>query len=82
MNIRIGPIFLCVIFFTLSRVSVIGQKPRACCEKYCYDTDDVRPQEEFYCSKTSYFIGKGEEIGNDFQVPSKVDRIDFLHYLF
>lgn len=67
---------LCVlisfIFLAFASVSMVnGQKPSKCCEKYCYEFDNVRPQEEFFSSKTSYFIGKHADLGKDFHVPGK-----------
>lgn len=73
MNIRIDPVLISFIFLILITVSVHGGKPRACCEKYCYEFDNVRPQEEFFSSKTSYFIGKHEDLGKDFHVPGKIN---------
>lgn len=70
MNIRLEPVLISFIFLTFVTVSISGQKPKACCEKYCYEFDNVRPQEEFFSSKTSYFIGKHEDLGKEFQVPS------------
>lgn len=75
MNIGIESIFLGFLYLTLGRVLVMSQKPRACCEEYCYESDNVRSQEEFFSSKTSYSIGKREDLGQDFNVPSKVDKI-------
>lgn len=72
MNIRIEPVFISFIFLILVTVSVNGQKPAKCCEKYCYSADNERPQEEYFSSKTSYFIGKHEDLGKDFKVPGRL----------
>lgn len=60
-----------------SVISVNGFKAYACCEEYCYESDDVRPQIEYFSSKTSYYIEKRKHSGNQFNVPSKFKFFSF-----
>lgn len=48
-----------------------GQRLDGYCDKYCYSLDHIRPQTDYFSSKTSYFIIKRQEVGKHFLVPSK-----------
>lgn len=60
-----------VISLFLATVLVAAQRRGECCQEYCYDLDNERPQSAHFGSKTSYLIAKGPESGRQYLVPSK-----------
>lgn len=55
----------------LVAVPIDAQRRGECCQEYCYDLDNERPQSAHFASKTSYLIAKGPETGRQYLVPSK-----------
>lgn len=47
------------------------QRQAQCCEEYCYELDNERPQSAHFGTKTAYQIIKGSEAGRQYIVPSK-----------
>lgn len=42
-----------------------------CCEDYCYDTDNERPQSLRFSTKTAYELVRGKQSVRQYVVPSK-----------
>lgn len=55
----------------LAAVPIDAQRRGECCQEYCYDLDNERPQSAHFATKTSYLIAKGPETGRQYLVPSK-----------
>lgn len=53
---------------------VNDDKKNECCEEYCYNLDQERPQQAYFSSKTSYFIAERPDTDEQFNVPSKFNR--------
>lgn len=73
MDIRLVlPILQCFFasIIVISTVVVSAQKQGECCQEYCYDLDNERPQSAHFGTKTAYVIAKGPESGRQYKVPS------------
>lgn len=62
---------LTLIVVLLTIILVDGQRRGECCQDYCYNSDDERPQSAHFASKTSYLVVKGPETGRQYLVPSE-----------
>lgn len=61
-------LIFCVIFTSAIAQRQLGQ----CCEEYCFDADDEKPQLNRFASKSAYPITKGPNSRRLFVVPSKL----------
>lgn len=64
-----------LIWLVIATVLVAAQRRGECCEEYCYDLDNQRPQSAHFGSKTAYLNAKGPESGTEHLVPSKFFRM-------
>ncbi|XP_055322266.1 multiple inositol polyphosphate phosphatase 1-like [Sitodiplosis mosellana] len=60
-------LFICAL---LASKPINAQRSGECCQEYCYDLDNERPQSAHFASKTSYLIVKGPETGRQYLVPN------------
>lgn len=61
--------FASIILISTAAV-VSAQRQGECCQAYCYDLDNERPQSAHFGTKTAYLIAKGPESGRQYKVPS------------
>lgn len=59
-----------LVFATFAITSLKAQNA-GCCEDYCYDTDNERPQSLHFGSKTAYELVHGKQSVRQYYVPSK-----------
>lgn len=72
MHFFIEPFRIGFLVLTLTTIVFVNcENLDEICQGYCYSLDNVRPQTDFFSSKTSYFIKKRQEVGKQFRVPSK-----------
>lgn len=66
------PILQCALasIILISTVAVSAQRQGECCQVYCYDLDNERPQTAHFATKTPYLVAKGPESGRQYKVPS------------
>lgn len=64
-----------LIWLVIATVLVAAQRRSECCEEYCYDLDNQRPQSAHFGSKTAYLNAKGPESGTEHLVSSKFFRM-------
>lgn len=62
-------------------VIVSAQRQGQCCQVYCYDLDNERPQSAHFGTKTAYLIAKGPENGRQYKVPSTYSDC-FRNFIF
>lgn len=73
MHILAAVVLLSAVFAGVA----FAQRERACCEDYCYDTDNERPQARRFGTKTAYALVRGSQSVRQYYVPSKSDDILF-----
>lgn len=59
-----------LIIVLFAATALDAQRRGECCQEYCYDLDNERPQSAHFGSKTAYIIAKGPETGRQYLVPS------------
>lgn len=63
--------FLLAAVALLATIAHAQRDHRGCCEDYCYDTDNERPQAKRMGTKTAYEFVRGSESVRQFYVPSE-----------
>lgn len=83
MDFRIVSIIQCAFasIILISTVAVSAQRQGECCQVYCYDLDNERPQTTHFATKTPYLIAKGPESGRQYKVPSTYSFIYVVYQL-
>lgn len=65
----------------LLAVAVVqAQRDRSCCEDYCYDTDNERPQAKRLGTKTAYEFVRGSQSPRQFYVPSMMGFVSSTEF--
>lgn len=72
-----GIVLVCLVAFVAT--VTVAQK-RQCCEDYCYDDDNDKPQSAHYGTKTAYQIVKGSSSRGQFALPSKCTHNTVLNF--
>lgn len=62
---------LLLLTFVLLAAVAHAQRDRGCCEDYCYDTDNERPQTKRLGTKTAYEFVRGQTSQRQYYVPSR-----------
>lgn len=68
---RASMTFAGLIVLASIAISGLNAQSADCCEDYCYDTDNERPQSLHFSTKTAYELARGKQSVRQYVVPSE-----------